>query len=209
MLYSTAFRSLMAILLCLFLLSCEDRKTGAPATVDVVVHKYFTKENIDCDFQSRGVNKYYKLVFVNDSIGLFKCGYYYDFDNFSDSEKVEMIGELLSYEGDTSLCSKRVACYNVLVSMTVPREIKYYSIQVEALFIINHILLKQPYMFSAFPILRNRGGEPMESVRGPLVEKAYASYKEWFKLVKKNGLKDVVSKKILPLGDNAAVSWLM
>ncbi len=118
-----------------------------------------------------------------------------------------MIEELLSYEGDTNWCSVKPKCYDTKRSQTVPAQAKVYSTQIEALFIINHIILSNPYSFSAFPILRNREGTSIETVDGALVKQAYSLYKKWLLLVKENGLRNVVSKGILPLDDSAEVFW--
>lgn len=170
-------------------------------------HNFFIKERIDCDFQNSAVNKYYKLTFLKSNL-ISKCSYLNDFSKYSDSEKVEMIEELLEYEGDTSLCSVMPKCYSALRSQTVPLEIKVYSTQVEALFIINHIIVKDPYRLSAFPILKNSGRAVMESVNGPLIKQAYVLYKEWLKEVKKKGLSNLVNNGILPLKNSEEVYWL-
>lgn len=191
-------RYILVTLLCLF--SC-----GVPPQENK--HKYFIKERFDCDYQNNEVNKYYKLLFLNNKFTR-KCSYAFDFSDYSDLDKIAMIEELLNYEGDTSLCSMMPNCYNPLRSQTVPREIKVYSTQVEALFIINHIILSNPYMLSAFPILRNRGGKLMESVNGPLIKQAYVLYRNWLAEAKEKGLTNVIKDGIIPLKDNGEVYWL-
>lgn len=192
---------LLMVIICGVSLNCVGQPKGN-------MHKYFNKESVSCDFQNKGGSKCYKLIFANERSPVLKCGYYFKFSNYSDSEKVKMIEELLSYEGDTSWCSVTPKCYNVKRSQTVPRQIRTYSTQVEALFIINHIISPDPYSFSAFPIIRSRNGDSVESVSGPLIEKAYSYYKEWLKQVKGVGLKAIIDKRILPLNNDSAVYWL-
>lgn len=190
----------LIVLVCILNLSCG----GQPQEN---MNKYFIKENIDCDFHNSESNKYYKLVFSNEKNSVIRCSYFFDFSNYSESQKIEIIEELLSYEGDTSLCSVKPKCYDPKRSQTVPSKVEVYSIQVEALFIINNIILSDPYSYSAFPILRNKEGTMIEAVSGSLVNKAYSFYREWLEQVKKNGLNNITVKKILPLGNNAEVFW--
>jgi hypothetical protein len=136
-----------------------------------------------------------------------RCSYLYTLEYYDEKEKISMIEELLNYEGDTSLCSSRITCYNPKRSQTVPEGIEYYSIQLEALFIINHIILKDPYSFSPYPMLRNFGGYKIETIKGELIQAAYKSYKDWLKYVKKEGLSKTLQNNILPLNEHSSVYW--
>jgi hypothetical protein len=169
--------------------------------------KYFTRESMECDFSDDEVDEKYKLVFSFDERSPLKCEYLFDFSKYSDEQKIEIIEELLRYEGDTSLCSVRTKCYNPLRSQTVPEKAQVYSIQVEALFIINHVILSNPYMYSSFPILRNGDGTAIESIGGPLIKKAFLFYHGWLEQARRNGLTET-SSKTLPLKNNGQVFWL-
>lgn len=57
-------------------------------------------------------------------------------------DTVKPIEELLLLEGDIRLCSLPIICYNPLSSQIYIGEHKNYSIQVEALFVINQLFLK-------------------------------------------------------------------
>jgi hypothetical protein len=150
---------------------------------------------------------YYKIEFVKGKNPIVPCSYFFDFKNYNETEKIGMIQELLKYENDTSLCSVKINCYNPKRSQMVPKGIEYYSIQVEALFIINHIILPNPYSYSAFPILRDRNGDNIETIKGGVIKKAFSFYKKWLERVKKEGLAKTINKKILPLNDENSVFW--
>ncbi|MEO8666755.1 MAG: hypothetical protein ABI462_14785 [Ignavibacteria bacterium] len=182
----------------LFNLNCNSQSSFS---------KYFEKEKINCDFANSPQSSYYKIEFIKQGKPLFQCSYFFDFKDYKEEEKIRMIQELLKYEGDTSLCAVKVNCYNPKRSQTVPKSIEYYSIQVEALFIINHIIFADPYSYSAYPILRDKDGRNIETINGELIKKAFMLYKNWFEKMRITGLTKAIRKKILPLNDVSPVFW--
>ena len=190
-------------LICLVLLhnlNCNSQSKSSSS-------KYFAKEKINCDFANSSQSSYYKIEFIKEGKPLFPCSYFFDFKDYKEVEKIKMIQELLKYEGDTSLCAVKINCYNPKRSQTVPKGIEYYSMQVEALFIINHIILSDPYSYSSFPILRDKGAYNIETIKGELIKEAFVLYKNWLEKVKKEGLSTTIRKKILPLGNESNVFW--
>ena len=171
------------------------------------IPNYFHKASHGCDYNNSNKLSYYKIEFVKGKNPIIPCSYFFDFKNYNESEKIAMIQELLTYEDDTSLCSVKIKCYNPKRSQMIPKGIEHYSIQVEALFIINHIILSDPYSYSAFPILRNRDGDNIETIKGELVKEAFSFYKKWLEKVKKEGLVKMSNKKVLPLKDENSVFW--
>lgn len=169
--------------------------------------KYFEKEKIDCDFANSPQSSYYKIEFIKQGKPAFPCSYFFDFKNYKEEEKLRMIQELLKYEGDTSLCAVKANCYNQKRSQMVPKSSEYYSLQVEALFIINHIIFTDPYSYSAYPILRDKEGQNIETINGELIKTAFVLYKNWFEKVKTTGLSKAIKEKILPLNDASSVFW--
>jgi hypothetical protein len=178
--------------------NCQQQKS---------ISYYFHKTSYDCDYNSSGKLTYYKIEFVKEKNPIIPCSYFFDFNNYSENEKIAMIQELLRYENDTSLCSVKIICYDPKRSQTVPNGFENYSIQVEALFIINHIILSAPYSYSAFPILRDWNGNNIETIKGGLIKEAFSRYKMWFEKVEKEGLSKTIKKKILPLDDKSSVIW--
>ena len=172
-----------------------------------IITNYFHKVSHDCDHNNSNKLSYYKIEFIKGKNPIMPCSYFFDFKNYSESEKIGMIQELLTYEDDTSLCSVKINCYNPKRSQMTPKGIEYYSIQVEALFIINHIILSDPFSYSAFPILRNVGGDNIETIKGNLVKQAFSFYKKWLEKVKKEGLIKMIKKKALPLNNENRVFW--
>ena len=171
------------------------------------VHNYFRKTSHSCDYNNSNDLNYYKIEFTKEKNPIIPCSYFFDFKSYNESEKIEMIQELLKYENDTSLCSVKIRCYNPRRSQMVPGGIEYYSIQVEALFIINHIILSDPYYYSAFPMLRDRNDDSIETVKGGLIKDAFSFYKKWLEEVKREGLAKTINKKILPLNDKSSAVW--
>jgi hypothetical protein len=169
--------------------------------------KYFKKDKIDCDFVNSKNSSYFKIEFIKTGKPIVPCSYFFDFKDYKEGEKIRMIEELLTYEGDTNLCAIKVNCYNPKRSQTVPKSIKLYSIQVEALFIINHIIFADPYSYSSYPMIRDKGGQIVETINGGLIKKAFILYKNWLLKVKKSGLTKTIRKKILPFDDTSSVFW--
>jgi len=126
----------------------------------------------------------------------------------SDSVKydtLELIKELLELEGDDRICAIPVQCYNPLVSRIYGGS-KSYSIQIEALFIINQLYFSKPFFYSPYPVLSNLESGASESVNGPNVELAYRYYKEWYKTIKEIGLAKARAMNIEPL-NGCKVQW--
>lgn len=198
MMYITKY----SLVFCAFLfnLKCNSQNQNS-------FSKYFNKVKLDCDFINTPKSSYYKIEFIKEGKSFIPCSYFFNFSEYNEQEKIKMVQELLTYEGDTSLCAVKVNCYNPQRSQTVPEGVKYYSIQVEALFIINHIILVHPYSYSAFPIIRDIGAKNVETISGELIKEAFTLYKNWLEEVKKIGINRAIQRKILPLNDKSSVFW--
>ena len=159
------------------------------------LYKFSNDENI--------VDSLYKIVLKADSSGRSKLTYFFPIPNV---DTLSLIEELLSFEGDKRICSLPIQNYDPLLSQIYMGKLKRYSIQLEALYIINHLYFDVPYKYSPYPILIDNGGR-QESVEGRLVEKAYISYKDWLKKLKKIGLREAKHKEISPLDEYSSVKW--
>lgn len=118
---------------------------------------YFEKIQFDCDYINSGKDRYYRIIQNKDSkerTFADICLYQFDFSLSTEKEKLAMIKELLLFKGDTDNCSIMVKGYNIQSSQIIPDYFKTYSIQVEALFIINHIIFGNPYNYSPYPVLK-------------------------------------------------------
>jgi len=148
-------------------------------------------------------NLYYQIKLKKNS----ELTYPFSFSNYSEKEKIEMISELLSYEGDERICIYPISNYNSKLSQFYKGNKKKYSLQLEALFIINQIFFEPPFDYSPYPILSNIDYKNEETIKGELIYKAYNEYKKWFNRLKKNGIKKSLEIKDYPLNDKE-VTWM-
>ncbi|SKA40031.1 hypothetical protein SAMN04488128_105104 [Chitinophaga eiseniae] len=160
----------------------------------------FTGANLS-DNMSR---KYYRIVLVDDSLS----------QNFlyplvikkHNIDTVEAIRELLLLRGDTRMCSLPIMGYNPLKSQIYIGTNKNYSVQVEALFIINQLIFENPFYYSSYPVLVDKVDGSSASISGTVIDKAFEAYCSWYKKLKRIGIRQIKYKKIMPL-DSAAVRW--
>jgi len=160
-----------------------------------------------CD-QRRSVS-YFKMVPCNDQKRVvLKLKNYdgpvngYDYSSLEPSIRIEMIQELLDLENDKRICQKNVMNFSPASSIyTGPKE---YSIQVEALFLINQLYFSKPFSFSPVPALID-DSDNIETVEGELISKAYEVYKKWF-----NGIQsDSIFYEASSLGDESNLNFLL
>jgi hypothetical protein len=197
-------------LLSLAFLSCgnsdklsNDRLNDTSLVLDSTSKlKYIKKNSVQCE-QNRG----FRLFLLNDTSRFFYCNYSISEQiiSMNDDVKIEMIEELLSYSGDTSLSSMPMICRDLRVSTTVDSKTRY-QIQVEALYLINYIYFNN-WDRSPFPILIHKHGGK-DSYNSPeVVKQAYIAYTNWFSKVRKIGISESLIKGIMPL-DNSDIYWL-
>ncbi len=130
--------------------------------------------------------------------------------HYPNIDTFELIKELLLYEGDERLCLIPITNY----SMEGCNPNYYwgvennYSLQVEALFIMNQIIFKEPcrFFYMSSPILKDNETGEIASVKGDIIKRAYASYRKWFEKVKLEGLSKVIENRIYPL-DDSGIRW--
>jgi len=110
------------------------------------------------------------------------CGYEYDkiFSVYTQAEKVEILEELLSFEGDTSICAKEVCNYG---SKSFKRPItKIYTTQIDALYLFT-ILTVSSYSpnYCPFPVLYdNKTGKEINNDQKK-ISKVFKIYRNWLK----------------------------
>lgn len=129
------------------------------------------------------------------------------FSKFNTYQKLKMIEELLEYKGDIRICSVAPMCYNGKYAKgTEVSNIKYYSIQVEALFLINQIYFNDPFEYSPYPILIENNGK-LEAIDGKIVSMTYQCYEEWAKQIKKMGIENANTQKLVPIKKGFPIQW--
>jgi hypothetical protein len=157
-------------------------------------HKYIIKEySHSCSLIDGEPLAGYKIALLPRSrdkknVGLLLCQYQYDrtFSDYSNNEKIEILEELLSFEGDTSICAKEVCNYG---SKSFKRPItKIYTTQIDALYLFT-ILTVSSYSpnYCPFPVLYdNKTGKEINNDQKK-ISKVFKIYRNWLKENKRKG----------------------
>jgi hypothetical protein len=161
---------------------------------------------LEDDIQTDSNRTYYKIKFINDSSDFGSMHYPISYCIHNKLDTLSLIQELLHFEGDTDLCVLDIRCYNPSISQVYYGEEKNYSIQVEALFIINQFYFKEPFFFSPYPIIMSTSNYSMESIKGENIELAYKAYKQWFNKLKEIGIKKARIQNLRPF-DGYPLEW--
>jgi hypothetical protein len=159
-----------------------------------------SKLSFQCFNKENSTHKYFKLKFKEDNSELGNIAYPLVIKSEENIDTIRLIEDLLSFEGDTSICVIPIRCYDPKLSQVYMGNLKDYSIQTEALFLINQLYFDKPFHYSPYPILKNIESSKEESIDGEIIKLAYTAYKQWFVNVKKVGLKEAKKQDIDPLG---------
>lgn len=143
----------------------------------------------------------FKIMEVGDSTGLGSYTYpiLLTHKHYTEQDTMLMIEELLKYKGDTRVCVLPIMCYNPLVSQIYMGKQSRYSIQLEALFIINQLYFKKPFMHAAFPLLYDSADRTYISMGEKQFSTVYDCYMQWFGKIKVIGLKKARAQGIQPM----------
>jgi hypothetical protein len=152
---------------------------------------------------SSDTSKYYRIILIDKSQGI-EPTYPLTFPSRFDT--LQAIKELLKYRDDKRICAFVITCYNPARSQIYLDKNKNYSLQVEALYIINQLILSKPFNYAAYPILVDKNSNSTSSVSGVPISNAFSAYKRWYKLLKEKGISQVRDKSIMPL-DGSSVRW--
>jgi len=147
---------------------------------------------------------YYKINFESNTNSLF---YPLNVSSYNKKEKLKMIKELLAFKNDKRVCAYPVANYNPLLSTVYSGGNTKYSIQLEALFLINQIILIKPFNYSPMPVLIDNKTKKEGAIKGEIIDEAYKGYEKWLKEVEVKGLGYLLENRIYPLNDSE-VSWI-
>ena len=128
------------------------------------------------------------------------------FGNLTYKQKLSLIESLLKFKDDTDYCAIKIKSFEPKLSSVYPLKSQKYSIQLEALYLINIIYFEDPFKYSPYPILCDKSKQVYETIDGELIKLAYKFYEDWFTSLKKEEGTD--SKFHVPLPVNGDVFWL-
>lgn len=148
----------------------------------------------------------YKITAYNDSSDAAIMSSRIRINNLDNIDTLSLIYDLLSFEGDISICALPIMCYNPHNSDIYMGNSRCYSIQLEALFMINQLYLDEPFYYSPYPVIMDIQSGKDETIDGVLVEKAFKAYKEWFEEIKELGLNAARKENLRPF-DNTNLIW--
>ena len=153
-------------------------------------------------------NSFYKIVFNGDTSDIAISNYSKMIENIKNSgiDRALLINELLKFKSDKRICCVPIRNYNPALSQTFNEKIKHYSIQIEALFIINQLYFEKPYNYSPYPVLYNPLFKKIIAVKGLAIRKMFTRYEEWFEEIKKTGFEEALSKHKEPR-QNKRLHW--
>jgi hypothetical protein len=149
------------------------------------------------------VNKYFRIISSDSTLRINST---YPIMLTKDIDTIKAISELLSYEGDIRLCVFPINNYSTISSQIYLGKKKNYSIQVEALFIINQLVYENPFNYASYPILVDQDTNNTSCIDGKIVTRAFKAYKEWYKVLKSKGIHYIKKKSLMPL-DGSGIKW--
>jgi hypothetical protein len=142
---------------------------------------------------------YFRIKLISDKTDLGSLSYPLVLNAKVDT--IALIEELLKFKSDSRVCALPLMYHNSLSSQIYNGKCKSYSIQVEALFIIDQLFFEKPFEYSSIPILVDRKNNDEESIEGIIVIKAFDCYEKWFARVKKVGMMAARKSGDVPLKD--------
>jgi hypothetical protein len=179
------------------------------SSVICYAQNYFT---VDTTFNK--IDTVYKISLLGNDDSMLRSKEYPIFWNksvhFPNIDTTKILEELLKFEGDERICSVKIITYSGYLCnphLYLKSE-KKYSLQVEALFIINQLLFNESCVFSyvSNPVLKERASKKYESIKGEIINRTYQAYKEWFKKAKIEGYSTLLQNHIYPLRDTG-ITW--
>ncbi len=118
------------------------------------------------------------------------------FNEYSDNEKIAILEELLSCEGDTSICSKKVCNYGSK-KFKRPKTI-LCTTQIDALYLFTNLVVSSyAPNYCPFPVLFDRKEKKKINDCQQKISQVFKIYREWLMGLKINGVK----KFKVPLND--------
>src|SRR5690606_25983784 len=119
---------------------------------------------------------------------------FYDYSNINmlhDSIKMRIIDSLFQYVSDTSNCCNSVQSYEIIDypgCYIVSPTSKYFSIEIEALFIINRVAYNTAtFRIGCYPVLFDSEKKQEINNNNCLINLMVEHYRKWFKMYKETG----------------------
>lgn len=140
--------------------------------------------------------KGYKLVlnYKSDTVQQTSFTYGYDLNYFislDESKKLLLIEALLKYENDTSHCCMKIIGYSLNGNegcRGVPKNVKQFTIQVDALFMINRLCWpKLMELYSCSPVLYDTKLKKEINSNQEKIKCVFKDYEKWFEECKVKG----------------------
>lgn len=147
-------------------------------------------KNTMCGNSNFSGNKIVLLSPTKSDLNYLPCTYNWDkiFAVYTDKEKIELLGELLRFSNDTSLCGMPVCRYGY-TKASEPKT-QTYTLQMDALYMLTLLSVSShsPW-YCPYPVIVDTlTGEEINNNPEKMKE-VFAIYQEWFKNSKKNGFK--------------------
>ena len=189
----------LSIIILYSFIFCKSESQGLFKIVETKRTRPFLIDSEKSNF----TQKYFKILCAKkDSSDILKAPSFC----FKNIDTIEAIKDLLAYQGDLRINYIPVVNYDLEQSRIYWGKCRNYSIQVEALFLINQLIFDHPYHYSSYPVLVKRDTNEESSISGDIVCKAFAEYRKWYEQMKKIGIYKIKTEKIMPL-DNSGISW--
>lgn len=128
----------------------------------------------------------------------------FNINELTTEKRLSIIEELLGFKNDSRENCNGINIGQHSQSYKYLGEIKSFSIQVEALYIINYFIFGD-FNYSPYPILKDKKGN-LTATDGEIVNQAYKCYQKWVLKAKKEGLDNLLDKGKYPL-KNSKISW--
>ena len=158
---------------------------------------YFEVLKPDCNilgYKHKGL----KIVLKNEPATM--CSYSPGiFDSTSQAEIFRMAIELLAFQGDTRPCALKIVNYNPLSSQIYMGQNTRYTIQLEALFMLNQLFISSPFNYSPHPLLYDKKNKKYLYGTENEMKGIYQLYINWIIRIKEMGIKVAKKHKIDPL----------
>jgi hypothetical protein len=142
--------------------------------------KYFKKKRKSCDYYNTKENTYFKISYIKIKDTNTDCYYsmfYKETQGLPVLTRIKMAEELLKFQGDTDICGSKIACYNLMTSQLWMYHDSSYSMQIEALYLINILCIDKPFNYSPFPVLQNKTSKKILNISGNDIDDAYNAYR--------------------------------
>ena len=153
-------------------------------------------------------SNYFKIAHIADENSVASGKYFNYFGKIEPSDTLQVIEELLALKGDKRACAVPIAAYSVNALSYYPNRFeKFCTIEVEALFLVEYIIESKPLKRLPYPILRSIKSDHVVQ-NEYAIEKAYESYRKWFKKIKKYGLHRAKKKGFYPL-KHSGLRWYL